>query len=168
MQPFGILTRIDGKSNTPLDIKIDGAKGLYRQVAIGEGAVWVPDVGAGLVYKIDPSSNRVILRVPAAMSGNAGTVAAGEGSLWVVTGNDSVLSRFDAAEGREQAKIVLPGRGICVLVDGGSVWVTDYLRGTLMRIDPKTNVVSDSVQIGSSPYTLVFVEGAYGAPTRRA
>ena len=52
------LTRIDAKDNTSADFWIEGATGEVRGIAIGEGAVWLPDTGNQTIYKFDPSRTR--------------------------------------------------------------------------------------------------------------
>jgi hypothetical protein len=47
------------------EIPIEGTKGRYRGIGIGEGAVWVPDVGAEIIFKIDPTTNKVVNKITA-------------------------------------------------------------------------------------------------------
>ena len=119
------LTRIDAKDNTTADFWIEGATGEVRGIAIGEGAVWLPDTGNQTIYKFDPESNKVVLKVFADMYGREGSIGVGEGSVWVVTENDRILERINAKSGSVEATIQLPSDGAGVLVDKGSVWVTE-------------------------------------------
>jgi hypothetical protein len=91
--------RIDASNNTVTDIHMDGASGTYRDIAVGEGSVWVGDCGSKLVYKVDPHTNAVVKEIAAEVYGCEGSIGVGEGAVWVVTaeGGDRTLTRFEAA-----------------------------------------------------------------------
>src|SRR6185369_12299024 len=104
------LARIEGADNRIIDIPLKGTVGRYRGIAIGENAVWVPDVGADLIFKIEPRSNGVVATIPSQMLASEGTIGVGEGSRWVVTDQESrgALTRYNAQDGAVQANIPLP------------------------------------------------------------
>src|SRR5262245_48554421 len=61
------LARIHLADNSVTDIPIEGAGdnwGLIAGVgmAVGENAVWVPDVDRQVIYKVDPRSHQVVTR----------------------------------------------------------------------------------------------------------
>jgi streptogramin lyase len=145
------LIRVNADDNTITDFWIAGATGEVRGIAIGEDAVWLPDAGNQHIYKFDPKSNTVVMKTFADMYGRDGTIGVGEGSIWAITVNDRLLERLDPESGGVQAAISLPSAGAGVLVDYGSVWVTAPLTGELIRIDPATNAVSDTVRLHSGP-----------------
>src|SRR5262245_4402479 len=58
------LARVSAADNSVVDIELPGTIGKYRGVAVGEGAVWVPDIGAQTVYKVDPATNAVVGTFP--------------------------------------------------------------------------------------------------------
>ena len=70
MMSDGRLVKIDPADNSVLEIEIpagDGSGSLsdidrYRGIAVGEGAVWVPEMASSTIYKIDPRSNQVVLK----------------------------------------------------------------------------------------------------------
>ena len=157
------LVRVDPADNSLIEIVLDGANGSFRDPAAGEGAVWFANVEADLIYRVDPASNAVTLTIPAKMFDWQGSIAAGEGSVWVVTAGekpDSVLTRFDPADGSPTAQIALPAPGAGVAIAGGAVWVTSPFSGLLFRIDPATNSVTGAFRIGGSPRFIVPGEGA--------
>jgi virginiamycin B lyase len=154
------VTRVLAADNSFIDIPIEGATGRVRDLAVGEGGVWVPDVGNRTIYKIDPLSDKVVQRISAEMFGAAGSIGVGEGSVWVVTGNDRVLTRFSATTGKVEARIALPGDSAGVTVEYGSVWVTGNFRGELYRIDPKTNAIVQTTALGRIPRSIL---SAYGS-----
>jgi virginiamycin B lyase len=143
-------------------IDLEGTRGGYRGIEIGEGAVWIPDVGAGMVYKVDLTSNAVITRFATSMRGTEGSIGVGEGSVWLTTADDSnkTLVRYNAVTGAQEAAIALPGPGIGVVVDYGSVWVTGYSKGEPYRINPKNNALAMTVKLRERPRFIASGEGS--------
>jgi virginiamycin B lyase len=154
------LIRINADDNAVTNTWISGATGEVRGIAIGEDAVWLPDTGNQHIYKFDPRSNTVVMKIFADMYGREGSIGIGEGSVWAVTENDRVLERFDPHSGAVQAKISLPSAAADVLVDYGSAWVTATLIGELYRIDPATNAIADTIRLNSIPRAMTSGEGS--------
>ena len=146
------LVRINPADNSFTDTMLKGIQGGFRGIAMGEGAVWVPDIGTDTIHKFDPASSEVKLSIPAAMGDYEGSIGVGEGSVWVA--EKQLLTRFNAASGAEEAKIDLPGDGAGVLVAFGSVWVTSPHKNALYRIDPKANAVTQTTALEPRPRYL--------------
>lgn len=141
-------------------------------VAVGDGAVWVPTAGGELV-RIDPATDSVVaeISVPGLAGDDLASVAVGEGAVWVTTSKDVV--RVDPATNEVRARIQV---GCClwdVTTGGGAVWVSrpQEGHGTVLRIDPATNSVLDEVRVGFGPGPIVYGNGAvwvsntsFGAP----
>ena len=125
-------------------------------LAVGEGAVWV--AGRKCV-KIDARSNRVIGTFPEASSCN---LAVGEGSLWAarIALFSHGLSRIDPETGKVLARI--PGIGGLPVLGEGSVWVHSG-RGTVFRIDPKTDRLVATIKTPGVGVRLAIGESAVWA-----
>jgi virginiamycin B lyase len=82
------LVRANAADNSVVDIELEDTIGKYRGVAVGEGAVWIPDVGAGMIYKVDPASDSVVSTFPTFILGSEGSVGIGEGAVWITTADD--------------------------------------------------------------------------------
>jgi streptogramin lyase len=154
------LVRVDAANNTHVSIRLEGATGLVKGLAVGEGNVWIPDVGSRTIYKVDPATNQVVQTISAEMFGETGSIGVGEGSIWVVTGAERVLTRFNALTGKVEARIALPGDSAGVAVDFGSAWVTGYFKGEVYRIDPATNTVVQTTRVDRVPRLVI---SAYGS-----
>src|SRR5262245_10398921 len=76
------LSRIDAFDDSVVDIKLGNGSGACRNLAEGEGALWVPDCGLGVIHKIDPHSNEIVLRIEVNLFSHDGSIAAGYGSVW--------------------------------------------------------------------------------------
>lgn len=147
------LLRVDPASNEITEIALKDASQKQRRIAVGEGAVWIPDVGAKTVFKVDPEAREVVAGIPLNMLSTQGSIGVGEGSLWVVSadGFEKTLVRIDAATGDLEASIALPSAGVGVMAAYGAVWVTSNMGDELHRIDPATNTVASTVKMGDGP-----------------
>jgi hypothetical protein len=76
----------------------------------GEGAIWLPDLGRAIIYRIAPESSRDVKEIPVDGLGSAGIqarswdqLAAGEGSVWVIIGNNE-LRRYSAGDAAHRVR----------------------------------------------------------------
>jgi YVTN family beta-propeller protein len=46
-----------------------------------------------------------------------------------------------------------------VVVGAGAVWVANRLDGSVSRIDPQTNEVVETIEVGNAPSGLAFADG---------
>ncbi len=142
--------RIERRFTVPVGV-------LPGQIAFGENAAWVANVGDGTVWRIDAASNRVQrIRV-----GSQPTdVAVGFGSVWVPCLGRNSVWRLDAATGKIQAVIRVGEEALALAVGADGVWVTNQASGTVSRIDPRTNEVAETIQLGFNPHGIAFADGA--------
>jgi streptogramin lyase len=145
------LLRVDPADNSVTRIALPGNLGAsYRAIGIGEGAVWIADLTAQTVHKVDPVARKVVRQIPASMVDYEGSIGVGEGGLWVVTRegktDDRTVTRFNAVSGIVEAKIALPAAGAGVVVDYGFAWVTSPT-GAVYRIDPKSNAIAAAIPL---------------------
>jgi streptogramin lyase len=160
------LVRINLADNSITEIPIEGAGDNYGLVAgvglaVGEGAVWVPDVDRQVIYKVDPRTHQVAARAAAPnMAGGGGrSIGVGEGAVWVIAGaGNNELRRYSAETGNEQATIPLASASSDVLVAYGSVWITGTGNDELYRVDPTTDQVVATIDLHSRPRSLAAGE----------
>ena len=147
------LARIRISDNAVTDMPIPAALGrwIFGDTIAGEGAVWIPDAAHGVIFKIDPVSNRIAAQIKADLAGRAESLGVGDGSIWAVCGEGDVLKRFSSKDGTEQATIRLPSSGFGVLVADGSVWVTSPANDELFRIDPASDRVVSTTELNAEP-----------------
>ena len=124
------VTRIDplsGAVAAPLTV---GAQ--PRFLTSGAGALWILQQGDGRVARVDLSTfsiEHIALHTP----GHGGDIAYAEGYVWS-TMPKTPLSLIDAASHRLLCQWRGAG-GDSLGVKFGAVWLTDYHRGTLSRLD---------------------------------
>ena len=100
--------RINPADNTFTDNKLQGIIGPFRNITMGEGAVWVPDVNADVIHKFDPASSTETLSIPVLMGDSEGSIGVGEGSVWVAEKSFSRASMPRA--GKKRRRLHYPAR----------------------------------------------------------
>jgi YVTN family beta-propeller protein len=106
-----------------------------RFLAAGDGSVWTLNQGDGSVTRIDASTRQVSATIPLGLPRSGGDIAYGEGLL-VVTQVGVPITAIDARSDKPLVQGVGPG-GDSLRIGHGAIWLTDYLAGTLIRIDPQ-------------------------------
>jgi virginiamycin B lyase len=157
------MMRVNPADNSVTEIKVDGALGSYRGIAVGEGAIWIPATGSKTIYKLDPITNSVVRQLAVDFYDSEGSIGVGEDAVWIVAAGEkfhAVLTRFNSETGALEANIPLEQGSIAALVDFGSVWVTNNQKNELYRIDPKTNSVVSATSLHERPRFLASGEGA--------
>jgi len=114
--------------------------GVWQDVGVGAGSLWVTDFDRDLVRRLDPATGRLraLVRLPAG-SGPAGVAEAAR-AIWVAAERGGTLIRIDPATNRVAGTMVLtrPGTGgpRTVAAGLGSLWVAAPGAAALFRIDP--------------------------------
>lgn len=111
-------------------------------VAAGYGAAWV-GYGDGRLIRVDADTLRS--RRQPLKTGYISSVATGFGSIWFASGG-SAVHRIDPRTGRIR---YLPGPWTPTLVaaGAGAVWVMDFKRRKLFRVDPHRNRITGATQV---------------------
>jgi DNA-binding SARP family transcriptional activator/DNA-binding beta-propeller fold protein YncE len=161
---------VDSTSLTAVDLrtrKITRAVPLPltpAAVAVGEGAVWVADgqrrqlvaVRKGYEDLSAPIRLGRGRRAPG-VAEDATSVAVGGGSVWVTDGS-ATLARIDA--GTRRVTAIPAGRPlVAVTVGAGAVWAISAERPSVLRIDPRTNTITDRVTLAQAGASAPFPAG---------
>jgi YVTN family beta-propeller protein len=136
---LGFVTRVDpvtGKILAPIPVGSTGRSG----VAVGEGAVWA--IGFPGVVRIDPGTRGIVATIPVAQNVSGGgpsptAIAVGEDAVWV-------------------ANVFAPAHGVS----------PSGKRGTVSRIDPRTNAVVATITVGHEPFAIAAGGGAVWVANR--
>jgi DNA-binding beta-propeller fold protein YncE len=109
-------------------------------------------LGPSRLVRVDPATNRVVAQV--LLDGLPDAVGVGPSGVWV-RGAAGPVWRIDPASNRVVAKVTVPhglsGTRGSVLVGHDAVWVSDPASRTVVRIDPRSNRVVGSSEVGGSP-----------------
>jgi streptogramin lyase len=159
----GTLTRL-AQTTAEVEAEIDLGTSRPYNVWIGADSVWVADDGGGEMIRVDPVANEVVARIP--VGDGPADIAFSGTSAWVINHRDRRLVRIDTERNRATVLRKIPGGAPerLELVDG-TLWVTG--RGTdLLRVDPETGRVEQTVDVGASGIDLVVADGAVWVPSR--
>ncbi len=175
--PGGEPVRIDAASGRPMEgLGNDVLRLLINDVAVGFGSGWGY---GGAVERIDPrDGSRIALIETGNFSNQSGPfLAVGAGAVWVSGGDSGFLFKIDPTTNAIVDRIAIghrtrisPGRFeadaqvSAVVVGGGAVWVCCDRPGRILRVDPATDRISETIQTSSDcqnyPGTLAFGEGS--------
>ena len=126
----GILTAVDAVTGKVLESVPVGPK--PRFLTAGGGSVWTLNQGDGTVSRVDEKSRRVIATIHTGIPGVGGDIGYGADSVWA-TVFDVPLTRIDATT-NEVARQWIGKGGDSLRFSHGSIWLTDYKKGLLLRI----------------------------------
>jgi DNA-binding beta-propeller fold protein YncE len=142
VQNLGVV-RVDPATDRAV-AKIPGD--YFFRVSVGPDAVWVSTGDDGRVVRIDSSSNVVTASIPTG-AGPVGDIAATPDAVWVSASTE--LLRIDPASNEIVARLRFDGGVGGIAVDATGVWAIAGANreGTVVRIDPDTNRVIDSVPV---------------------
>jgi streptogramin lyase len=160
---FSTLMRVDPvTAEIVAEIPLPGFIGTQREFVAAEGGFFVPDIGSNNVFRIDPKTNRVPLKIPVLHYSES--IGVGAGAVWVGTRRDRqyYVSRFNAKSGALEAEIAMPEQAYDIAFAGKMLWVQS--RGKLYRIDPATNALHGEPMDGYAAFMHVQ-DGKLYVPT---
>jgi YVTN family beta-propeller protein len=149
-----------------IDVRLAaGAEGLWTT-----GATMTPGRPPAAIQalRIDPSSGRIIARMPLACP-PVGGLALGDGAAWVSANRShgaftphaiGTVWRIDAATGRVTARTRVPAGAGALLVTDSAVWVAGAGAPLVTRLDPRTGALTGTVRVGPRPFALASADDA--------
>lgn len=115
------------------------------EVKIGPEAVWVSgESSGGMVWRIDPATNKVVTSIPISDPYPVGLEVA-FGSVWVGSRGKGVVHRIDPATNTVTETIEVNDSIGGIGVGPDAIWASGFGDGTIYRIDPATNSVTGSL-----------------------
>jgi hypothetical protein len=147
-----------------------------RQAVLAADGLWV--VGERALYRIDPSSNRVVATIPVGTVVAApAAVALAGGAAWVPAVASTTLWRVDRAANRVDGRVGLDRRllgPVGVAARDGTVWVSCCAfqhgprpAGMLLRVDTRRNRVVGRIPIVDGPLAVTADADAVWVATAR-
>jgi DNA-binding SARP family transcriptional activator/ABC-type transport system substrate-binding protein/streptogramin lyase len=112
--------------------------GDVDHVAFGEGGLWVASTPSGELRKIDPRTNKVVLK--RSLQSELCCVAVGGGYVWAVTNPSGDTWKLTSG-GKILRTIKLSSAVKRLTYADGALWATLGGSGTVVRVDPTTDSV---------------------------
>ena len=113
--------------------------------------LWVQKGGEQVLVRVDPDTGLELER----FDDIPGSYAAKDGDLvWSLVQDDQTVVVTDLSTGEVVASIEVPAEPKQIVITGGSVWVACDTSGVLVRIDPETYEVVDTVDVGGGAVEL--------------
>jgi DNA-binding beta-propeller fold protein YncE len=146
------LAEIDPETNEVVSIRRmpEGPCGMLEL----DGTLWI-ETNAGVIVRFDPERGEVIdrIRAPGGVFGLTSTPS----GLWGVAGEDEQIVEIDPDSGEILGRIDVDGPL------GGFVFAREQLwvaaAGTLVRIDPRTRSIVDTIELESFEPEGLAVDG---------
>jgi streptogramin lyase len=134
-----------------------------REIAHGEGAVWMVSADRARLARIDPGTNEVageidlrLLQIPEHV---LLLLAAGEGALWI-TDQTNVI-QIDPQTNQIVGEPLPAGEEILAVALGhGTLWTGSHDDGIISRVDAKTHRVVAAIDMGFSVHGLAVSDEA--------
>jgi DNA-binding beta-propeller fold protein YncE len=165
-----LVTKIDSKTNQIAGEPLKIGAAPYSMVP-GDGSLWIVHHDDGTVTRIDPETNQILAEIVSHWEPHR--LAFGENAVWVGNWHDLSVSRIDPQTNQFVGDPIPVGYAAGSIAAGdGNVWVTSDYRGIeafpeafpdhtiLIRIDPNTNTVVDTIPLGGHPVDVEVTEGA--------
>ena len=125
------------------------------EVEGSDDAIWASVKYGDAVYRIDPLTNTVVVRVQAGAYAHG--ILVQPDAVWISNAHEDTVTRIDP-ETNSPFFLNGPGAGVGLAEGGGFVWASSREDGILFRIDPATSQATPVVRIGGWPYGISATE----------
>lgn len=155
------LTRMDPATGARMTVS-QGGRQSYGMGIDNNGIIWTATWTNNTLDKINPDGT-VAASYNLSAFGNSyrGVAVTQDNDIWVAASGSNKVIRVNN-DGTVQTTINVGSTPTGVAVDSnGKVWVTNYSSNSVMRIDPATNLVDLTIDLGSSanPYNYSDMTG---------
>jgi virginiamycin B lyase len=146
------LVRIDERDGSAQSRVTVGKRVLQSEgsVGAGAGAVWVLTVSPDpMLYKVDPSTERVVDTFPA--PDESAGVRAGLGHVWITDTVNDELVALDPRTGKTDGRVTVGLGARFIALGEGSVWVLNQSDSSVTEVDPRSLKPVRKTLVGESP-----------------
>jgi len=156
------VSRVDPSSERVVASIAIGSRG-GGDITAGFGSIWALDQAAGTVTRIDPETDKVTATIGTGILPSA--ITAGRTGMWVAgsgRGSGASLLEIDPSTNRVSARMPLTDPPVWLAGTAGSIWAAEPNRHAILRIDPATVKVIDTIPsplVGSRSHAAVDGSG---------
>jgi virginiamycin B lyase len=164
----GFIGKLDPKTGLVTEYKLPDpkAKDAHTPLFDRDGILWFTVQQANMVGRLDPKTDEIKLAaVPTPRSRPYGMAVNSKNVVHFVEFGANKIANIDNNMQVKEYTLPDPGarpRRIAIAPDD-TIWYTDFARGLLGRLDPRTGEVSEWPSPSgpkSQPYGIVFTKGA--------
>jgi hypothetical protein len=145
-----------------------------QAVAVGHGAIWVYNDMDGILSRIDPATNAVVVTIPIATPldltrlpsdllgerlANPDLAIDGT-SVWAIKPEEQAVVRVDPQMNTIIATVPLEARAVSIAVDGASLWASHWESSSITRIDTATGAVVATIVAVPTPAGIAVYQDA--------
>jgi streptogramin lyase len=163
--PENGITRLDTKANK-LNDPWAGLKAPCGGLVNAFRSYWVPNCGDQTLVRVDPRSGKVTATIGTGTGSAVRAVAANPDSVWLLSDDKTTLSRIDPEQNAVVSELRLPAKCNSVQFAEAALWVTCPAEGRVLRIEPKTNLVTQRIEV-AEPVAQAFGEGTVWVLSRK-
>lgn len=152
--------RFDPATGTASAVNSDG-RYMYGMGIDSGGNVWISNWEHNSIQKFDSNGNFLTTYGAGTCSGCRGVAVTPDDDIWVAGSHSNTVTRYNN-DGSVQATIAVGAHPTGVAVDNnGKVWVTNFNGNSVMRINPTTNAVELTIDLGpgANPYNYSDMTG---------
>ena len=127
-------------------------------VTAGFASVWVSNVNAHTVSRVDPIKGVTIQTIQ--VGNGPDGIAVGGGFVWVANGLDGTVTKISPVTDSVVDTISVGNGPAGVAANGRYVWVANASDGTVTRIDERTDNPGKAIPVGQSADGIAVGDGA--------
>jgi ABC-type branched-subunit amino acid transport system substrate-binding protein/DNA-binding beta-propeller fold protein YncE len=151
----GTISRIDPQTGD-VTATVDT---FARKIAAGKEGVWTVGFDLTTITRIDQRTNRIGQSIHLGTNAVTG-LAVGAGSVWAMS-EEGRLIRVEPGR-RPIFQTIDVGSGTEFVAFGErAVWTANFVDGTVSRVDPRTNRVTETTQVGAAQAIAAGAGGAW-------
>ena len=148
--------------------------GLFpQQLAVGEGAVWVPNAGSGTISRIDLQTNEVVVTIPIGEADPdhdvfvPSRVTIGNGFIWAAKNDAESIVQIDPETNRVVATIPIGVEPFALAVNHQTLWITSRAEDSVVRVDLNTQQIVAKITDVKDPSAIAVMADAVWVANHR-
>ena len=149
----GVFTAVNGRPNGQIPVGPSPSA-----IAAGFGVLWVANVDAGTVSRVDPVKQTVTQTIQ--VGNGPDGIAVGGGFVWVANGLDGTVTKISPITVSPVDTIQVGNGPAGVAANGRSVWVANSSDGTVTEIVERTDKPRPAIAVGQSAEGIAVGDGA--------
>jgi YVTN family beta-propeller protein len=114
-------------------------------LSAGDGAVWLLSDSAGILVRINPTTNSIEKKIM--VKPHSYCTAYGFGAIWITNHRDNSVQKIDPATNTVTATIAVGAKPRFLTVGEHGVWTLNQGDGTVSKIDPLLNKTVGTINV---------------------